>query len=258
MGAIVVDTARGTLELDPDRAVRIQSLARVVKDPKTKCTDFKGGNCLALNITDSGQDDVVGGLACDKPFAGTATKATRTYGKMSQRWSGPFEVGAVVDKHRCGLDGDGDAINPLHWSTNTLFFKTPKWDAPILFEEQFDDGKMTKPLPVVRSYPFRTYCHVEWDGLLRHDIPCGNFDGMWRIWAETPITDPTDDEPPGVPTGEEGRPPGSKIPGGEGVPTEGGRRVPERPPKYPDTPTKSKKDFPTIPNMVIGTGGPVV
>lgn len=80
---------------------------------------------------------------------------------------GPFDTGPSTDKHRITTDADGNAINPLHISTDALFRMDSVRDAPILWETFYD--------PDAAEYDAPTLVHLSYDGTT----------DRWRAWSTT-------------------------------------------------------------------------
>jgi len=147
----------------------------------------------------------------------TMAESDRVHAMMSQHQSGPFVTGATDDQHKQGVDADGNPINPGHLSTNSLFWRSKEFDAPLLFEGKFDSPVLPPP-PVFRAGIYCTHVSLELSNL-SHATCKGAHKGMWK-WrsqlndymvydGEPPPSDgvPPPKEPPGVPTG-------GGIPGG--------------------------------------------
>lgn len=148
--------------------------------------------------------------------------------------SGPLCIGHAEDKHRLGVDADGNPINAGHISTAGYFYGDQMRDGPLYFEQQFYES--------VRNFPLRSPVHLVWDDNLAHSFAGGARRGMWRWYAEVPyVSPPTTPPPPIDPPGGPGDPttpgpprtPGNPgTPGSPGVP--GGPGTPRIPPFPPD------------------------
>lgn len=122
---------------------------------------------------------------------------------------GPLHPGAGGDKHQIGLDKDGHPMNSGHIATEAYFYRDQQFDGPLLFEGIWPDD--------VKSFPLKSYVHLEWDEGQQHKSVAGNGRGKWRWWAEVPdmtptpptTTPPTISPPTTRPTG-----PGNPGPGG--------------------------------------------
>jgi len=144
-------------------------------------------NWLAWNIGPSGQRDTYGGLVIDVPDSETASASGRTLGVASARFGGPFDIGDSKDKHKWGVDKDGNRINALHLATLALFRErgSDKFDGPLNFEHAYPKcGDM--------DYPVRV--HLGWDETSE----------MWSWWTTVPFTR--------TPGGGEGEVPPSRTP----------------------------------------------
>lgn len=184
------------------------------------------------------------------PFSGPGQTVTapppsvRVHGLASQHQSGPFVTGHFEDVHRHALDADGNPINSLHLSTNSLFYRSRTEDAPLHFE-----GRFTYPLSTPPNN-FRTGVYTLPVHLELSDHPhswCGGSAlGLWKWRAQAVHYLIHDTEgPPGLPrppTDDPNRPP-VPTPGigdSGGVPFEPNDPTPVRP-RAP-----SDRDFPVV------------
>lgn len=138
--------------------------------------------------------------------------------------SGPFHAGAMEDKHRLGVDADGQPMNSGHIATDAYFFRDASQDGPLLFEGAY---------PYPPSWPLLAKTHLTWDPAPAHAWMGGQRQGVWRWWTEVPYcdSDDGDDPPPITPPTTPTSPPG---PGGPGTPGPGGPTTPPtRPPRNP-------------------------
>ncbi len=210
MSSLFCDMAPG-FRIDPLRMARMSSLLRTIKDPQG-LIDWKGENSLSLNITDSGCEDVRGGLFTDKPRSGLGASSLRVHGLFSANDTGPLTAGDNADKHAVGDDADGDPIHSGHIQTGAYFHRTVDEDAPLFFETRFIHIEHGYP-PVMVNAPFSTPVLLEYDPAETHDFFGSNRDGMWKWRAESFIYTPT----------KNGRVPDPNGPGpGPPTPTEGG------------------------------------
>lgn len=214
-GSIVADLNQDIL--DPNRSARLQTLCRVIKEPKGKLGVLQGNkdcNWLAWNIGQTRQGDGHGGLIADiSPHAKSPGKAI-TIGMASARYGGPFSTGAEGDIHNIGKDADGNPINKLHFTTNALFIRDTvgakiNEDGPLLFEYEWQDGS---------DFDIITDVHCAFN----------NRSGYWGWWTTscvkvtiiTRVPDPGGGGPPDPPRGPTTPDPGG--PGGDNGPPGGG------------------------------------
>lgn len=135
--------------------------------------------------------------------------------------SGHSDVGSDTDKHQIGKDKDGNPINALHISTNALFRKDDKKDAPLEF-----GGNYIPPLH--GRYLVHTF--LRYDDDPKHPFVCGDKKGLWKWESEChlhevivppdkpppPGPPPPPSVPPPVPTGKTRPFPGDGSGGGSG------------------------------------------
>lgn len=133
---------------------------------------------------------------------------------------GPLHGGAYDDKHRLGVDADGQPMNSGHIATNAYFFRSRDNDGPLFFEGNY---------PTCQPFPLKARTHLTWDGGAEHRWINGNKEGMWRWWTEVPYVAPSDEPPGGGPT----TPPGDTGPPGPGRPGRPGNPGPTTPPTGP-------------------------
>lgn len=146
-GSIVYDL-NGQNQPDGERGAYLQSIFRVAKDP------LGGENSIAIQLTQSGQGDSGGGLFADAPDGGNAAAFEIAFGHGSYTQKGCFHVGHANDRHRIGMDADGNAINPLHIFHKFNLYKSKKEDGPLRIEiYQPPDRDLYKKIPV----------HFGWD-----------------------------------------------------------------------------------------------
>jgi hypothetical protein len=248
LGTPVFDL-KASNELDQLRMARLQSLTRVIKTPSHfQLGDTVGGsivanfmNELAWNIGPTGQGDTFGGIVTDvrggvnillhQPFPGgggggggssppfgppgkpipvPSVTGGDPWGEVSTHHAGPFTAGTLGCQHKLGQDADGHPINPVHIPVNALYWADQDHDAPIRFEDGWEDPS---------RFPFRSHAHLSHDPNGFHLDGCDRgMKGQWKFWAEVPnfVPEPPDeDEPPII----ERPPPG----GGDITQRQGGR-----------------------------------
>lgn len=176
---------------------------------KKPCIDWLLKNMIAWNIGVSGARDARGGGVVDLR-EGSGDKDARTVGMVSKFQSGPFDVGGDKDKHEIDQDEDGNPINAAHISTNALFRKSDKLDAPLRFEGE------GKKLP--RCGPFAMKVHLQYFENIHdadkcpsgetkvadapavfHPFTCGARRGIWAWWSESKVGDEESPESPPTP-----------------------------------------------------------
>jgi hypothetical protein len=192
MGSMVCDTNDDD-ELDPDRVARLQSAFRVIKSPYNS-----RANGIALQLSRSENDDCPGGMMIDH-------NRGDTIGMLSMLYGGPFDVGDHVDPNHLGNDGDGNAMNAMKLSLQSIFqHKQARDMCGPLHHEGYWDG--------AQDFPFAGFVEFKWDPAIQKH--------RWR--GKVPIYIPNTDTPTKTP------PPEDK----------------KKPPKIPDEPTPGGKNNP--------------
>jgi hypothetical protein len=117
---------------------------------------------------------------------------------LAAPWGGPLDVGDKNDQHKIGEDADGNAINPVHISTDALYLmrdvqQAPPRDGPIHFERGEYPGN-------IQRGPSKVPVHIVFD---RNSLAPGpgasaSF-GRWAAYAESLIDDDAPYEPPPPP-----------------------------------------------------------
>lgn len=246
-------------KIDKGRMARLQSHVRVVVGPYTPEPDVErswkaanygqDANVLAWNLgghAGSGYDQLTGR---NDSFAGwvwmDGPSAFEGGGPhlVREEAHGPWTMGCCV-KHRLAVDGDGNAIFPMHqalgtlWTYNSRYLVKAKdadngyynYDSvgsgaagvcgPMLFE-----GAYHKPKRGVYITPV----HLRFDTEATHDWFDGERHGIWRWQAESYFEEPDQpEEPPPPPPDDPG------DPGEPGQPEYPGKIPPEEP--DPDDP----------------------
>ena len=110
------------------------------------------------------------------------------HGLASCNHGGPFDVGGINDRHRIGVDEDGNSINPLHISTNALF-RTPDSGTPGAIKSGTDrDGPLYfepgRPPSFKLGSGIARRVHLQFD-----DGSGGPGGGKWIWWSEDEIDD---------------------------------------------------------------------
>ena len=105
------------------------------------------------------------------------------HGLASCNHGGPLDVGGLNDRHRIGVDEDGNPINPLHISTNALF-RSPESGSPGSLKSGTDrDGPLLfepgKPPVVKLGSGIARRVHLQFD----------DQSGKWLWWSEDEIDD---------------------------------------------------------------------
>lgn len=259
-GSLVYDTNQNN-EYDPERSAYLQSAFRVIKRPLGSPNaigfqlnlagnkDTKGGYFVDLgdasvttqsvatgtvatggsgmvSVAGQGQDvisPVSGGGDAIIQTAGAGQNSGVLIGQGSYMDGGPFHVGNKNDKHRAGVDADGNPINCLHLWTSSNFYRNSVEDGPLRFEKTYKIG--TDQAIVVPV-------HLAWTG----------FDWAW--WSTSFLYspyEPTKPTKPGVPTVP-------NDPARPGVPTPGN-------PGIPSSPSVPTVGTPTTTGTLGGTGG---
>jgi len=203
MGALVCDMGPDFFP-DPTRYARLQTLVKVVKDPKV---DWGWGlvslpaipgtppggiapNTLALNINENGLFDSMGGFVWDMDPSGNFS-TTGPFGvsylgfsKVLAHWStihsGIVDAGGNGCQHQYGIDGDGEKIFPTHISTDAYFKRTASTeDGPLDFTTYLPGDKNDKVMQVDCGF-FPGEAH--WFRAQYTTKP-----GKWKWWTTTPI-----------------------------------------------------------------------
>lgn len=141
----------------------------------------------------------------ERPQLGYAVGAT------SAEAGGPFDVGGPDCPHQVGATQDGETIRSMHLSTDA-YFRGAGGDGPFLFEGGYED-----PGP----QPWKSRAHIAWDAAFPHPHPTGNKPGRWRVWSESLLIPPEEEETWLPPEGDPpplGDPPGGGPPRGDPPP----------------------------------------
>jgi hypothetical protein len=176
-GSIVYDLNEDN-QPDAERGAYLQSIFRVIKEP------FGVENSIAIQLGPSGQSDSGGGLFTDIGDGSNAAVNEIAIGHGSYSQGGCLHVGHANDKHRKGVDADGNPINPLHIFHRFNLYKNKKEDGPLRIETyQRPDQDLNKKIPV----------HFGWDDAGQD----------WAWWTTSVIYYPPTPTPvpfPGIPT----------------------------------------------------------
>jgi len=154
MGSMVCDLTE-KFEVDMDRVARLQSAFRVIKKP------FGGANAIGFQLGPSGCQDVEGGYFVDRA-PGTGDGKNKCIGRGSWFDGGPFDCGSQKDKHKKGVDADGNTINALHIQSGFNLRKNDAEDGPLRIEQYIAPFSGNVPMKV----------HFGWAG------------SDWAWWAE--------------------------------------------------------------------------
>jgi hypothetical protein len=190
-GSLVYDTNKNN-EYDGERSAWLQSAFRVIKRPLgaanaigfqlyfTGNGETKGGFFVDTGDGSSTQPDAPGTTTASGGSGMVATgsvgsayatiwnKQPTTYtttnqgasggiiiGQGSYNDGGPFHVGNKNDKHKNGIDADGNPINSLHIDTEANFYRNQAQDGPLRFENDYQKGQ---------DAPIVVPVHLGWTG----------------------------------------------------------------------------------------------
>lgn len=134
-GTLVYDQ-KGSSSIDFQRAARLQSAFRVCKKPLGQA------NTLAFQLNETGcNDGSFGGYFCDFPDGGDIAvegDTNRAFARGSYVFGGLLHAGHADDKHKQGVNADGNPINPLHGWIRAPFYDTQSRDGPLKLDYFFD------------------------------------------------------------------------------------------------------------------------
>ncbi len=122
-----------------------------------------------------------------------SVEAKSTLAYLSREKKGPLYSGhPTADKHKIGVNDDGETLNAGHNHTDALFSNgSVIFDGPIKFEPTFWPNPGRSLIPVK--------CFIQWDPAPPYEGPCGNtLYGKWAVWTENPswIVEPPPRYPP--------------------------------------------------------------
>lgn len=225
------DPKAGTLvhELDDNGRVEIsQHLQSLVTVTDLGAGAFTAnGKAVALTLAKSKQDALSGHLAMVEwlgPPAGQFVQPgqPKPPGKITCIAAGdggtPFMSGGLGDQHTVGVDADGDPIQPLHLSLDTIF-KGLEGDCPLDFDPA--NYQENENLPGVWQ---KVYLRHNFRA--NHSVQGGPINGVgrWSWQVQTPLFEPKekdkDPEPKGDPRPPRGDPPPPTPPEGDPPPGE--------------------------------------
>ena len=204
-------TPRADVRVQGQTDKRDRDTARVKQATGTKPGAYAEamGNLQAQRSVKGRLGDLRSGVETQRNARGAASGGAGV-AVAAAEGGGPFSVGYVNDRHKLGVDKDGNPINPLHLITEALFERNEEEDGPLDFSRL--------PYPGGEVYDQLAEVFLSWDDSTE----------KWRWWTTCLTSGGSSDDdgdksdPPPPITPDPTPPPGGGEPRDPTTPSGGG------------------------------------